>query len=98
MSPGGGNLQSPLHLLLALHLGQVGAVEGGGGGHPGRGGGDGLFTCEVALQLGHVPDGVDHRPLGGVFGGDIQRFDPLPLGGQGHGQHPGAGPQLARQG
>ncbi len=103
MPSGGGNLQGALHLLLSFHLRHVGAVEGGGGGDPGRGGGDGLLAGEVALQLLHVSDGVDDRPLGqgsfgGVFLGNIQGGDALPLGGQGHGQHPGTGTQPARQG
>ena len=103
MPPGGGNLQGPLHLILALDLGHIGALKGGGGGLPGLGGGDGLLTGEVALQLNDIPDRIDHRPLrqgglGSVLSGDIESLDSLPLGGQGHGQHPGAGPELAGQG
>ena len=103
MPPSGGDLQGPLHLLLALHLCQVGTVDGGCPRRPGRGRGDGLCPGEVADQLGHVPDGIDGGPLrqggfGGVLLRDIQGGDPLPLGGQGHGQHPGAGPQLSGEG
>ena len=57
----------------------------------------------MADQLGHVVDGVDggavgQGGLGGVFLRDVQGLQPLPLGGQGHGQHARAGPELAGQG
>ena len=103
VAPGGGDLQGPLHLLLALYLGKVRAGVDGGPGLPGRGGGDGLLPGEVPGQLGHIPHGIDRRPLGqrglgGVLLGHEQGSDAGLFGGQGHGQHPGTGAQLAGQG
>ena len=70
MSPGGGDLQHPLHLLLApdlIEVGEVGSLPAAG---PGRGGGEGGPAGEVVGQLEHGLHRIDGEPPGqGGFGG-----------------------------
>ena len=101
----GGNLQGPLYLLLALHLGRSPA---GGSRLPARGssGGAGRWPPprQVADQLvPHLAPGRRRAPRPGwprrrCPRGRTGRLTPATLGGQGHGQHPGDGPQLPGEG
>ena len=97
---GRGDLQRPLHVLLAHHVGKVGEGRRGPGGLPGACRLHGLLAPEMAHQLSHVPDAVDGEPLGqrglgGVGLRHVQLPDAGPGGAQGHGQHARHGPQSA---
>ena len=103
MPPGGGDLQGPLHILLAHDLREVRSRlrllrpdPGGGGAQP-------RPAPQVLEQGGGVLHRVDRQPagqggLGGVLRRDVQLPDPASGGGHGHGEHPGDGPQGPRQG
>ena len=85
MSPGSGNLQSPLYQVLPLHLGEVGAAVGFRGGGPRGRGDDGFLAGQVAYQLGHIPYRVDggtigQSGLGSVILWDEEGADALTLG------------------
>ena len=92
LSSGGGNLQGPLHMLLALHVGEVGLGLQFRPGGPGLGRGDGLPARQMGHQLGHGLHGIDLNPLcQGGLRCRVRRYE-KPLkpglpGRQGHGQH-----------
>ena len=103
MATSGGNLQSTLHRLLALYLGEVGTGLWGSLTQPRGRGGDGGLTGKMAYQVHHMVHRVDCRAagqggLGGVGAGDKEGADALRLGVQSHGQHPSSRTQLAGQG
>ena len=103
VASGGGDLQHPLHLLLAPDLVEVRQGLGGDLPSPGRGGGDGGPAGEMVRKLGHGLHGVDRQPpgQGGLRGGgrrDEEGPDPRPLRRQGHGEHPHHGAQGAGKG
>ena len=103
MATSGGNLQSTLHRLLALYLGEVGTGLWGSLTQPRGRRGDGDLAGKVAYQIHHVVHRVDCRAagqggLGGVGAGDKEGADALRFGVQSHGQHPSSRTQLAGQG
>ena len=103
VSPGGGDLQCPLHVLLPHDLGEVGAGIRPRLRRPGGGGGNFFPVSEVGQKLLHGLHGVDgqalgQRGLGGVFRRDVELLHARPGGGHGHGEHPGDGAQGAGQG
>jgi hypothetical protein len=96
VSPGRGDGERPLHMLLALYLVEVqGIVNGlgheGGGVRPGPL--YGLAPHEVATTSSKAPASktvqpLHHRGLRSVLLGNHQSGETVPLGGHGHGQHP----------
>ena len=98
VAAGGGDLQGPLHVLLAHHVPQVrhGAVVLPR--RPRRSGGEGSLPPQVAHQGRHIRHPVDGEALRqGGLGGVLRRNEQLPHAGlpgrQGHGQHAGHAPQ-----
>ena len=103
MAPGGGDLQGPLHVLLAHDLGEVGAGLGPGLRRPGGGGGNVFPVSEVGQKRLHVFHRVDGEALGqGGLGGVLRRDVELPYarpgGGHGHGEDAGDGAQGSGEG
>ncbi len=99
----GGDLQGALDRLLAAHLVQVRQDRRDDGPVPRRGGRDGRLAREVGDELGDVGHGEDGQPRGdrrldGAGGGDVEPLDPGLARGEGHGEHPDDGPQLAGEG
>ena len=96
--PGGGDLQHPLHLLLAPHFGEIRHGQVLPLLAPGGRGGDLLPAGEMLGQLLHVLHRVDGEAFGqgrlrGAVRGDEEPLDPRRLSRQGHGQHPDHGAQ-----
>ena len=96
--PGGGDLQGPLHVLLAHDVGKVRSRLPRGGGDEGRGGREKRLPAQVAQQGREVRHGIDREAPGQgglrrVLRRDIQLPDAQPRRGHGHGQHPLHRPQ-----
>ena len=103
MPPRRGDLQGPLYVLLALHLGEIGFGKLLRPGGPGQSGGDQLLPLQMGDKLAHRLHGVDHHPFGegglwGGVGGDKETAYPGLLGSQRHGQHPGDAAKGSGQG
>ncbi|MPM75905.1 hypothetical protein SDC9_122900 [bioreactor metagenome] len=97
------NFQRPLDRLLPLDLGKVRGVRLLGRRRPPGGGGNWLLPGEMTDELGHGFHGVNRQPVGqGRLGGagrrNIERLHPRLPRRQGHGQHAGDRPQVARKG
>ena len=96
----GGNLQGPLHILLAQHILKV----SDGIGSPLRNPERLLFELDLSVksrcQLLHIPDAVNRRAPGKgsfrrVFHRDKQSLNAFPLRCQGHRQDTGNRPKLS---
>ena len=104
MPAGGGDLQSPLGVLLAHDIPEV--REGGEVLRlrlPGGGGGKGRLAPEVGEELRDVPGPVDREALGqgrlgGVLRRDVEGTDAGLPGGESHGQDAGDAPEGAGEG
>ena len=71
-------------------------------GDPWLGRGEGRFAPQMSHQCHHIRHAVNGHALGqsglgGVFGGDIEGFDPRAHGGHGHGQNAAHRAQRTRQ-
>ena len=103
MAAGGGDLQRPLHILLAHHIPQVrqGNLVPAGG--PDRGGRERLPSSQMGRQCLHIRHSVDgeaagKRRLRRVFRRDEQLPDTRRPGCQGHGQNAVHPPQRPSEG